>query len=82
MVRVYYDTNSQELLTEQEANDKAFGIIQGEPQLYLDTLMSYPAFQIWEMLKDEEKENIINETINGILDEEFYCREFDDDELQ
>lgn len=82
MIKVYYDTNSQELLTEQEANDKAFGIIQGEPQLYLDTLMSYPAFQIWEMLKDEEKENIINETIDDILYEEFYCREFEDEELQ
>lgn len=82
MIKVYYDTNSKELLTEQEANDKAYEIMQGDPQLYLDTLMSYPAFQIWEMLKDEEKENIINETINGILDEEFYCREFEDDELR
>ena len=28
MIKVYYDTNSQELLTEQEANDKAFEITQ------------------------------------------------------
>lgn len=74
MITLY--TRDNQIYTQDEAIEKAQEIVEYNG-LYLDALKQNSYATIWTMLKDCEKEDIMDELITEILKEEFESRTFD-----
>lgn len=81
MIKIYYDRNSQQILSEEEAVEIATTCVENE-NYYIEKLSKMPFSNIWEMLTDESRSEIYEECIENVLEDDFYMREFDDIELK
>lgn len=77
---IYYDTNRSEILTADEAYERALETIDIE-ELYVDELKSLSPQTLWTMLDENHRSDILNELIDVVLKEDFICRDFSDSEL-
>lgn len=72
---VTFYAKDHQIYTEDEARGQALEMIECN-NLHIDALKELSYAVIWEMLKDCEKEEIIENLISEILDEEFDSRTF------
>ena len=77
---IYYDTNRAEILTADEAYERALETIENE-ELYIDELKSLSPQILWTMLDENHRADILNELVDIVLKEDFICRNFSDSEL-
>ena len=73
-MKIYYDKNNDELLTEKEMNTRVEKIL--DEDIFIQELATYDYESIWYMLTDEAKNNIINDCKGYIIDEDFIMRDF------
>lgn len=73
-MKIYYDKNNDELLTEEEVNARVQKIL--DVDVFIQELATYDYASIWYMLTDEAKNDIINDCKNYIIDEDFIMRDF------
>lgn len=78
MKKIYVKDN--EIFLEHEAMDEARKIAE-QNSTFLETITRMNPWEIWNLLSSESQEKIIEDEIDIILDEEFECREFTDDEI-
>lgn len=74
-MKIYYDTIAEELLTEDEALEKARETVLRNQQ-HMDFLENFKNQEIWDMLTEEAQENIISRAIEEEFDEFYVCRNF------
>lgn len=73
-MRIYYDKNNDELLTEEEMNTRVEKIL--DTDVFIQELTTYDYESIWYMLTEEAKNDIINDCKNYIINEDFIMRDF------
>ena len=73
-MKIYYDKNNDELLTEEEMNTRVREMLCEDD--FIEELGTYDYLTIWDMLTDEAKNDIINDCKNCIIDEDFVMRDF------
>ena len=73
-MRIYYDKNNNELLTEEEMNTRVEKIL--DEDIFIQELATYDYADIWYMLTEEAKNDIINDCKGYIIDEDFIIRDF------
>lgn len=73
-MKIYYDKNNNELLTEEEMNTRVEKIL--DEDVFIQELATYDYETIWDMLTDEAINNIINDCKGYIIDEDFIMRDF------
>ena len=73
-MRIYYDKDNGELLTEEEVNTRVEKIL--DEDVFIQELATYDYETIWDMLTDEAKNDIINDCKGYIIDENFIMRDF------
>ena len=73
-MKIYYDKNNNELLTEEEMNTRVEKIL--DKDVFIQELTTYDYESIWDMLTDEAKNDIINDCKIYIIDEDFIMRDF------
>lgn len=73
-MKIYYDKNNDELLTEEEMNTRVEKIL--DEDIFIQELATYDYETIWYMLTDEAKNDIINDCKGYIIDEDFIMRDF------
>lgn len=73
-MKIYYDKNNDELLTEEEMNTRVEKIL--DEDIFIQELATYDYESIWYMLTDEAKNDIINDCKGYIIDEDFIMRDF------
>lgn len=74
-IKIYYDTITEELLTEDEVNEKAKETVLNH-RLYLDAFCFLSNQEIWDMLTEEAQETLISEAIEAEIDDCYPYREF------
>lgn len=73
-MKIYYDKNNDELLTEEELNARVKKIL--DTDVFIQELTTYDYESIWYMLTEEAKNDIINDCKNYIINEDFIMRDF------
>lgn len=73
-MKIYYDKNNEELLTEEEMNTRVEKIL--DLDVFIQELTNYDYESIWYMLTEEAKNDIINDCKTYIIDEDFIMRDF------
>ena len=73
-MKIYYDKNNDELLTEEEINARVEKIL--DTDVFIQELTTYDYESIWDMLTDEAKNDIINDCKIYIINEDFIMRDF------
>lgn len=73
-MKIYYNKNNGELLTEEEMNIRVEKIL--DKDVFIQELATYDYETIWDMLTDEAKNDIINDCKGYIIDEDFIMRDF------
>lgn len=75
-MRIYYNKNTEELLTEDEAYEEIDNTIYGWRFKIL--LKRYTDSEIWDMLKEDIQLKLYEEMKDEILKEDYYYRDFDE----
>lgn len=73
-MKIYYNKNNGELLTEEEMNTRVEKIL--DKDVFIQELATYDYETIWDMLTDEAKNDIINDCKIYIINEDFIMRDF------
>ena len=73
-MKIYYDKNNNELITEEEMNTRVEKIL--DEDVFIQELATYDYADIWYMLTEEAKNDIINDCKGYIIDEDFIIRDF------
>ena len=73
-MKVYYDKNNDELLTEEEMNARVEKILNLD--VFIQELTTYDYEDIWYMLTEEAKNDIVDDCKNYIINEDFITRDF------
>lgn len=73
-MKIYYNKNNGELLTEEEMNIRVEKIL--DKDVFIQELATYDYETIWDMLTDEAKNDIINDCKIYIINEDFIMRDF------
>ena len=73
-MKIYYDKNNDELLTEEEMNTRVEKIL--DTDVFIQELTTYDYESIWYMLTEEAKNDIVNDCKNYIINEDFIMRDF------
>lgn len=73
-MKIYYNKNNGELLTEEEMNIRIEKIL--DKDVFIQELATYDYETIWDMLTDEAKNDIINDCKIYIINEDFIMRDF------
>ena len=73
-MKIYYDKNNEELLTEEEMNTRVEKIL--DTDVFIQELTTYDYESIWYILTEEAKNDIINDCKNYIINEDFIMRDF------
>lgn len=73
-MKIYYDKNNDELLTEKEMNARVEKIL--DIDVFIQELTTYDYESIWYMLTEEAKNDIVNDCKNYIINEDFIMRDF------
>ena len=73
-MKVYYNKDNGELLTEEEMNTRVEKIL--DKDVFIQELATYDYETIWDMLTDEAKNDIINDCKIYIINEDFIMRDF------
>ena len=73
-MKVYYNKDNGELLTEEEMNTRVEKIL--DKDVFIQELATYDYETIWDMLTDEAKNDIINDCKYYIINEDFIMRDF------
>lgn len=74
-MRIYFDYSDAELLTEEEARERAVDRVDLD-DVYIDVLKTMDLYTLWNMLDEQQQFKIIEQAIDMVLEEEFICREF------
>ena len=76
-MRIYYDTQQNELLTEEETYRKIDEEIE-KNEYHLDYLNSITdMYELWDMLSQTAQKNIITELRKKIIEDEYIVRDFE-----
>lgn len=75
-MRIYYNKNSGELLTEEEVYEEIDNIMDDWRSEVL--FERYTDSEIWDMLKEEVKIDLYEQMKDEILKEDYYYRDFDE----
>lgn len=73
-MKIYYDKNNDELLTEEEMNARVEKILNLD--VFIQELTTYDYEDIWYMLTEEAKNDIVDDCKGYIIDEDFIMRDF------
>ena len=73
-MKVYYNKNNDELLTEEEMNARVEKILNLD--VFIKELTTYDYEDIWYMLTEEAKNDIVDDCKNYIINEDFIMRDF------
>ena len=73
-MKIYYDKNNEELLTEEEMNTRVEKIL--DLDVFIQELINYDYESIWYMLTEEAKNDIVDDCKNYIINEDFIMRDF------
>ena len=73
-MKIYYDKNNDELLTEEEINARVEKILNLD--VFIQELTTYDYEDIWYMLTEEAKNDIVDDCKNYIINEDFIMRDF------
>ena len=73
-MKIYYDKNNNELLTEEEMNTIVEKILNLD--VFIQELTTYDYEDIWYMLTEEAKNDIVDDCKNYIINEDFIIRDF------
>lgn len=73
-MKIYYDKNNNELLTEEEMNTRVEKILNLD--VFIQELTTYDYEDIWYMLTEEAKNDIVDDCKNYIINEDFIIRDF------
>lgn len=73
-MKIYYNKDNGELLTEEEMNTRIEKIL--DKDVFVQELATYDYETIWDMLTDEAKNDIINDCKIYIINEDFIMRDF------
>lgn len=73
-MKIYYDKNNDELLTEEEMNARVEKILNLD--VFIQELTTYDYEDIWYMLTEEAKNDIVDDCKNYIINEDFITRDF------
>ena len=73
-MKIYYDKNNNELLTEEELNTRVEKILNLD--VFIQELTTYDYEDIWYMLTEEAKNDIVDDCKNYIINEDFVMRDF------
>ena len=73
-MKIYYDKNNNELLTEEEMNTRVEKILNLD--VFIQELTTYDYEDIWYMLTEEAKNDIVDDCKNYIINEDFVMRDF------
>ena len=73
-MKIYYDKNNEELLTEEEMNTRVEKIL--DLDVFIQELTNYDYESIWYMLTEEAKNDIVDDCKNYIINEDFIMRDF------
>ena len=73
-MKIYYDKNNDELLTEEEMNARVEKILNLD--VFIQELTTYNYEDIWYMLTEEAKNDIVDDCKNYIINEDFITRDF------
>ena len=73
-MKIYYNKDNGELLTEEEMNIRVEKIL--DKDVFIQELATYDYETIWDMLTDEAKNDIINDCKIYIINEDFIMRDF------
>ena len=73
-MKIYYDKNNNELLTEEEMNTRVEKILNLD--VFIQELTTYDYEDIWYMLTEEAKNDIVDDCKNYIINEDFIVRDF------
>lgn len=78
-MRIYYDTQQNELLTEEEVYRKIDEEIERN-NYHLDYLASIENMcELWDMLTQTAKKNIIAELRKEMIEEDYITRDFEEE---
>ena len=75
-MRIYYNKNTHELLTEEEVDREIDNIINDRRFQVL--FEKFSDSEIWDMLKEEVKTDLYVQIKEEILKKDYYYRVFDD----
>ena len=67
-MKIYYDKNNNELLTEEEMNTRVEKILNLD--VFIQELTTYDYEDIWYMLTEEAKNDIVDDCKNYIINED------------
>ena len=73
-MKIYYDQNNNELLIEEEMNTRVEKILNLD--VFIQELTTYDYEDIWYMLTEEAKNDIVDDCKNYIINEDFIIRDF------
>ena len=73
-MKIYYNKNNDELLTEEEMNARVEKILNLD--VFIQELTTYDYEDIWYMLTEEAKNDIVDDCKNYIINEDFITRDF------
>lgn len=76
IITVYYDTDRQEILTEDETHDVIFDSMDFQEGV-LEYVKSMTAEDIWRNLNENERERITDDVLKEVLEERFISREIE-----
>lgn len=74
-MKIYYDANTNKLLTEEEAFKEAEKAVK-RYELHLDYLNELESTYLWNCLTKEAQEKILCECVKHELEEDFISRDF------
>lgn len=75
-MRIYYNKNTGELLTEEEVYEEIDETI--DDWVFQILFERFTNSEIWNMLKEDVKSDLYEQAKEEILKEDYYYRDFDD----
>lgn len=75
---VYFDTNRNLILTEDEVRDIVAEEIDRDPSVIYNKIRQIGAEEIWSLLRDDVREDIYWEVFKEIVQEDYIEREIDE----
>lgn len=75
---VYFDTNRNLILTEDEVRDIVAEEIDRDPSVIYNKIRQMGAEEIWYLLKEDVREDIYWEVFKEIVQEDYIEREIDE----
>lgn len=73
-MKIYYNKDNGELLTEEEMNTRVEKIL--DLDVFIQELTNYDYESIWYMLTEEAKNDIVDDCKNYIINDDFIVRDF------